>query len=1030
MNMRGAMMGRLGTASARMRVLVQTCRAQTTIPAVVALALCLASLTGWMLLDARKAAFRQAEQAAANLTLSLERDIARNIEIYDLSLKAAAANLGIPGLADASPEVRQAVLFDGASEARYFGRIAIADASGEDIFDSGSAHPRHANFGERDWFIHLRAHPESGLHLSLTPKGLLSGKPSLVLSHPITRADGSFAGAVAGVIFLDYFHQLFAGLALDEGTAINLVTTGGRIVARRPFDERDTGRDISQAEVFRRLRTAPSGSFETQGVIDGVQRLYVYRQLGALPLVVQVGLSKNAIYAEWRHKAWVIVSALVALVGITGLLAWALRQELRHRARLVAQLRTSEAGFRLLTEHASDMVSRVGPDGMRRYVSPAAMRMFGVPAEALLGRWLLDLIRPADLPRVEAVSRQLLAGAVEENGAVFRVHRPDGTEVWIEAAARLLRDPETGAPDGYVAISRDITERRHIEAERELRRRELEAANRQLERLARHLGRARELADQANKAKSRFLAGMSHELRTPLNGILGYAQLLRMEGQLDGKQRKRVDAMLGAGQHLLEMINRVLDLSEIEAETFEMQQSGVDLRQAAEMCLGLVGPAAKAKRLELSLATDPSIPKCVLADPARLRQLLLNLLGNAVKFTDQGTVELRLLAADAATLRVEVADSGPGVSSEQRQLLFQDFERLDASGLVEGAGLGLAISVRLATLMGGRMGHEDNPAGGSVFWLELPMAAAADIPLAAVAARAPQPSRPLRLLVVDDVAMNRDIASSFLRAAGHEVTCAESGAGAVEAAAGRDYDAVLMDLAMPGMDGLEATRRLRALPGPRGQVQIIALTAQAFAEQVEECRLAGMDGHVAKPFTQGALLHAVAGAVERTALGKTRSPASAGPPVGRDGSASSARGANQARHMVGSDLPICDAEAFKRTAALLSASAVSTYLGTLVTRGEALLQDLHRPGIATGRLDALSGAAHALAGSAGMFGFQRLAFVARQFEQAADTASPEMPAIIQGLMAAIESSIREMRSRALAGKAEPVDEDETVNILD
>lgn len=156
----------------------------------------------------------------------------------------------------------------------------------------------------------------------MTPRSLLSGKPNLVLSRPITRADGSFAGAVVGVIFLEYFHQLFSGLALDEGNAINLVTTEGQIVARRPFNERDAGRDISQAEVFRRLRAAPSGSFETRSVlVDGVQRLYVYRQLGTLPLVVQVGLSINAIYAEWRHKAWVIVSVLAVLVAITGLLA-------------------------------------------------------------------------------------------------------------------------------------------------------------------------------------------------------------------------------------------------------------------------------------------------------------------------------------------------------------------------------------------------------------------------------------------------------------------------------------------------------------------------------------------------------------------------------------------------------------------------------------------------------------------------------------------------------------------------------------
>lgn len=754
------------------RVLMRRHRAQAALAAVAILMLGVVSLTGWTLLDARKAVLRQAEQAAANLVLSLERDIARNIEIYDLSLKAAAASFFLPGLKTLDPEIRQAVLFDGALQARYFGKIAIVDAAGENVFASNSARPSQANFADRDWFAYLRAHPESELHLSLTPNSLISRKPSLVLSRPITGAGGGFAGAVVGVIYLDYFHQLFSGLGLNKGGAINLFTMDGRIVARHPFEEHASGRDVSRAEVFQRLGTEASGSFETRSVLDGVERLYVHRRLSALPLVVQVGLSTHAIYAEWRHRAWITCAVLAVFVAVTGLLTWALRRELKHRTSLMAQLRASEASFRLLTEHASDVVSRVGPDGLRRYVSPAATRILGVPAQTLLGRGLLDLVRSEDLPALEASTTRLLSGAAEESGAAFRVHRPDGTEVWIEASARVLHEPDTGVPDGYVAIWHDATERQRVDAEREARGRELEAANVQLERLARHLGKARDQADQASKAKSRFLAGVSHELRTPLNGILGYAQLLRLEGQLDAKQRERVDAMLGAGQHLLEMINRVLDLSEIEAESFEVQVSEVDPQQLAGMCLGLLRPAAEAKRLELRYAAGPNIPKHIMADPARLRQILLNLLGNAVKFTTQGSVELRLLLANSTTLRAEVVDSGPGISPEQRHRLFQDFERLDAKlGNGEGAGLGLAISLRLAALMGGRMGHEENSSGGSVFWLELPMVVATDMPVvAATRVLAPQPSPSLRLLVVDDVAMNRDIASSFLRAAGHDST--------------------------------------------------------------------------------------------------------------------------------------------------------------------------------------------------------------------------------------------------------------------
>ncbi len=400
---------------------------------------------------------------------------------------------------------------------------------------------------------------------------------------------------------------------------------------------------------------------------------------------------------------------------------------------------------------------------------------------------------------------------------------------------------------------------------------------------------ARDEADRASHAKSRFLANMSHELRTPLNGILGYAELLRVEGGLSVIQKARVDAMRGPGAHLLLMINRVLDLSGIEAELVKLEPVECDLRSLAETCLSFVRPAAEARSLRLGLVAAPDMPPTVFIDPVRLRQVLLNLLGNAVKFTKQGSVELRLRrSSDKARLLVEVVDTGPGIPAEQRHRLFREFERLDANStsLVEGTGLGLAISARLAAYMGGRLHYEDNPPGGSIFRLELPLAAGSRPapPPANVPARGPPdtpavptPARALRVLVVDDIAMNRDIAGSLLRAGGHEVAYAEGGAAAVEAVAAGDFDVVLMDVRMPEVDGIEATRRIRLLTGTRRQVPIVALTALAFPEQVEICRRAGMKGHVTKPFTLDTLNDAIARATrEAQADGEV---AAAGPEV-------------------------------------------------------------------------------------------------------------------------------------------------------
>jgi signal transduction histidine kinase len=386
---------------------------------------------------------------------------------------------------------------------------------------------------------------------------------------------------------------------------------------------------------------------------------------------------------------------------------------------------------------------------------------------------------------------------------------------------------------------------------------------------SRDLAEARDAAERANRAKSHFLAGMSHELRTPLNGILGYAELLHSGGNLDATQLMRVEAMRTAGKHLLQMITCVLDLSEMETGRTEVQLVECEVEPIAAACFDLIRPAAEAKSLSLAIAVSPDTPTCLITDPMRLRQVLFNLLGNAAKFTRQGEIGLRLRnVADGSMLRFEVTDTGPGILPDQRPRLFHDFERLDSATAHEGAGLGLAISARLATLMGGRIGHEDNPGGGSVFWLELPSqhvatVIPAPVPAGGVTGYRSKPMGSLKVLIVDDTPMNLEIARAFLIAGGHNVTCVESGSEAIVAVESTAFDVVLMDVRMPGMDGLEVTRRIRALSSERAKVPIVAFTAHALTEQVARCLEAGMDSHLAKPFSRDALLSAVAAAAPR-----------------------------------------------------------------------------------------------------------------------------------------------------------------------
>jgi PAS domain S-box-containing protein len=490
-------------------------------------------------------------------------------------------------------------------------------------------------------------------------------------------------------------------------------------------------------------------------------------------------------------------------------------------------------------------------------------RMFGYPRGALIGQPVETLV--PDTLQLLQNGQATAFTSPSASGQDRAGCKRDGSEISVEM---LLSPVETGAGRIVVASLFDTSERKRLAAEKaEAERRErqaIEATNASLERLSRDLDRARDRAEQATLAKSRFLAGMSHELRTPLNGILGYAQLLHMDGGLNPTQNSRVNAMLQAGRHLLEMSTYVLDLSEIEDDMVTMRYLDVDVAALAEAALDLIRPSGLAKHLQLSLVVDEDTPTILYTDPTRLRQILLNLLRHVARSTERGGIELRLQPAlKHPSLRFEIIATDPGTPRDQpaTSLLSPD-ETLDfetAYGRA-GDGPGLAVADRLATLLGGTLEYRSNPNGGNTFSLEVPPSDRADSEPHAEPPRQDgdsQKPRPLHVLVVDDVPINRDVASSFLRAVGHTATCVADGTSAVAAAATTDFDAVLMDVQMPQVDGLEATRRIRGLPGPRGRVPIVALTAQAFADQIAVCHESGMDSHVSKPFTLEMLTEAV-----------------------------------------------------------------------------------------------------------------------------------------------------------------------------
>jgi PAS domain S-box-containing protein len=512
----------------------------------------------------------------------------------------------------------------------------------------------------------------------------------------------------------------------------------------------------------------------------------------------------------------------------------------RELEQACARLRTSEEKYRSFVDSTPDPIFNFGRDLRYLFVNGGFARPFGKSPEEIMGLSPLDLFAPADAERRLAVVRRVFETGQPLEIEV-RVDATDGPRTYLTVASPL-RD-EQGQVWSVSCISKEITERKKAEAA---------------------LLQAKEAAEAGMKAKSEFLANMSHEIRTPLHALLGFTDL--MERSPDPVH---LEAIRTAGRGLLTLLNDILDLSRLEADRLPLEPGEVGVGELLLEVARIFHARIQEKGLAFTLDVADSVPACVLLDETRLRQILVNLVGNAVKFTHQGGIALRVQAIgppEALTLSFQVADTGIGIPPEERARIFEAFHQQEGQSTRRygGTGLGLAISLKLAALMGGELGVESEPGAGSRFTLTLPgvRALPGDPEVAPSAREAPLEVQPRPrtttntgplILVVDDTAANLSLLDEILDRAGYRSVLASSGPQALAFSAMQKPDLVLLDVLMPGMDGLEVCRRLKADPRTR-TIPVLFLTARTLPEDLLRGFEAGGADYLTKPFRAEELL--------------------------------------------------------------------------------------------------------------------------------------------------------------------------------
>ena len=804
-------------------------------------------ISAYLLFQSFQQAQFNAEKTVANLTLSLENFLDVHFEVADLILQQAAAEFQRKSDQKFSAKAFSEKLGELQGVLPHTSGLRGSNELGEVVYGVNLPPGKPLSVVKRKFFEEAKARRE--LVFGLPLKSRVTGDWVMPMVRALQKSDGSFGGVVYLNTDIKQISRVFQAIDVGQLGSVAFFDSDRRVYLRLPmpagmqdeqilrFEAPETRRAIAEAK--------EEAIYQTTSSIDGRERTVGIRKVGKYPIYVLVSLAKEDYLKDWRGdlRNHVIFLLLLALIG--SLFSIALGRSWRNRALAVEKimlkdlalqrsldaLSVSEERFRTLTEGLPQMSWVKDADGRVQYLSRQWSDFTGIPLAALLNNegWR-ECVHPDDRCHIDAAWAKALETGVEYHSQA-RIRRHDGVWRTFENNALPQRNAK-GEIVGWVGSNFDITE----------------LVDAQLE-----LSAAKSAAETASVAKSAFFANMSHEIRTPMNAIVGLTHMLRRNAKTP-EQADKLGKIAGAANHLLCVINDILDISKIEASKLVLENENFELESVLARVCSMVAEKVREKGLELVIDADTDLG-ILKGDSTRLGQALLNYLGNAVKFTEHGTITLRAKtlerSGDQVLLRFEVQDTGVGISAENQSRLFMAFEQADSSTTrcFGGTGLGLAITRRLAQLMGGEAGLESTVGGGSTFWmtarLTLVDQQAGNALIPELGGR--------RALVVDDVALTRLMHCQLLRANGLDSDAVSSGLLAFEAIAsadqaGRPYDLVLVDLLMPDLDGFETLIRLRAMPLARQPVALLVTASGDDAILAEAIHL-GFSEVLLKPLS-------------------------------------------------------------------------------------------------------------------------------------------------------------------------------------